>query len=70
MQESLKSKTEAQVNPTLPLSVVLATCEASQGMLAPGDAHLAYMSHMDELDLLAQEAFKLKSFEKLRKTGS
>ena len=70
IQELFKSKTKTQGNALLPLSVVLATCEASQGMLAPGDAHRVYISHEDELEPLAKEAFELKSFEKLRKTGS
>ena len=70
IQEWFKLKTEAHENAAFLLFVALATCEASQGMVTAGEVLLVYVSHIDELEPLAREAFELKSFEKLRKTGS
>ena len=39
-------------------------------MVTPRDGFRVHMSHIDEFEPLAWEALELKSFEKLRKTGS
>ena len=71
IQDLHKSMTEAQANAVLPMTVIRATCEVSQGMVTPKDGIFLYASsHQVELGPLAVEAFELRSFEKLRKTGS